>query len=80
MTTAPQAGVAARLSETINTHVNKITKNDQKLIWVLIIDGFCRFFDNLEQKSAIKSRIHWIYSYIYNSISRVSKPFQPGAA
>ena len=81
MTAAPQAGLAARFGSAINTHINKITKNGQKLTWVLIIGAFDRLFDNFKGKSAPKSRIHWFYCYIYSSITAVNRsaqPHQPG--
>ncbi len=55
-------------TEVINTHVNKIGENDQKLTWVLIIDAFCCCFDIFIEESAPKSRIYSFYCYYYGSV------------
>jgi hypothetical protein len=57
-----------RLRE-INTYINTISKNSEKLTWVLIVIDFCRFFDNFKEQLAMKSRIHWFYCYYYHSKS-----------
>ena len=59
----------------INIQVNTFGKNGLKLTWVLIIGGFSCIFGIFIEKSALKSRIHWIYCYtIYSFQSGVVFP------